>query len=278
MRIDNAVGAAVLERMLSAYGFRMQKELAEHLGIANSNVAGWVQRGQVPGNAIVQCSIDTGADVRWLVFGQVENARLEISKPSVSGEKLYQEIMANGGKAVLMRVLSAYNFTLQKQLCELLGISSGTVSTWIRRNYFPGDVVVTCALDTGVSLEWLALGHGGNGHVDGTKKLTSNVDCMNLTDGTLNAAGQTFIDFSLYKISPSEPIMVIGNFGAWIVDENIRVISNGKWLISINGMYDIYEVALLPKRKIKVINSASDFTCDIDEVEIKGKVVLTVTQ
>lgn len=34
------------------------------------------------------------------------------------------------------------------------------MSTWVRRNYFPGDIVVTCALDTGVSLLWLATGQG----------------------------------------------------------------------------------------------------------------------
>ncbi|WP_234405960.1 helix-turn-helix transcriptional regulator [Pectobacterium brasiliense] len=47
--------------------------------------------------------------------------------------------------------MDAYGFTLEKQLCDLLGISSGTVSKWVRRDYFPGDVVVICALDTGVS-------------------------------------------------------------------------------------------------------------------------------
>lgn len=47
-----------------------------------------------------------------------------------------------------------------KELGDLLGISSGTISTWVRRDFFPGDVVVTCALDTGVSLEWLATGKG----------------------------------------------------------------------------------------------------------------------
>lgn len=277
MRIELASGSEILERMLSAYGFTMQKELAEHLGIAKSNVAGWVQRGQVPGNAIIQCSLDTGADVGWLVFGEVENASCEFSKSGLSGEKLYQEIMANGGKAVLNRILDAYGFTMQKQLCELLGISSGTVSTWIRRNYFPGDVVVTCALDTGKSIKWLALGQGKNDTVNENKNLTTNVTCKNLTDGALNTSGRTYIDFGLYKVSPVNPVMIIGNFGSWVIDEGINTISNGKWLLSIDGMYDIYDVALLPKRKIKVNNPSSEFTCAADEVEVTGKVVLTVT-
>src|SRR5471030_1962473 len=63
-----------------------------------------------------------------------------------------------GGKAVLGRMLQAYGFSMQKELGDLYGLSSGTISTWVRREYFPGDVVIACALDTGVSLRWLATG------------------------------------------------------------------------------------------------------------------------
>lgn len=57
-------------------------------------------------------------------------------------------------------MLDAYWFSTQKELGDLLGISTATISTWIRRNFFPGDVVIACALDIGVSLEWLATGRG----------------------------------------------------------------------------------------------------------------------
>lgn len=60
-----------------------------------------------------------------------------------------------GGKAVLTRMLQAYGFSMQKELGDLYGLSSGTISTWVRRDIL-GDVVVACALDTGVSLRWLA--------------------------------------------------------------------------------------------------------------------------
>lgn len=64
----------------------------------------------------------------------------------------------DGGKAVVQRILQAYGFTMQKQLHDHLGVGNGTVSTWIKRNYFPGEVVIRCALETGADLEWLALG------------------------------------------------------------------------------------------------------------------------
>ncbi|WP_139348324.1 helix-turn-helix domain-containing protein [Dickeya dadantii] len=58
--------------------------------------------------------------------------------------------------------MSAYDFTMQKQLCHLHDISSGNVSSWVLCEYFPRDIVVACALATGVSLQWLDSGKGGN--------------------------------------------------------------------------------------------------------------------
>lgn len=276
MRIEKAVGPEVLERMLSAYGFSMQKELAEHLGIAKSNVAGWVQRGQVPGNAIVQCALDTGADLNWLVTGKLEKANFDIPSSNATGKALYDEIMANGGKTVLRRILDAYGFTMQKQLCELLGISSGTVSTWVRRNYFPGDVVVTCALDTGVSLQWLATGKG-NQHVELKVAPYDNaIPKKILNAGILDDAGEWMSDLSFLPKQPSAPLFVDSNFGSWLIDSAVTSISNGRWLLGIDDKFDIYDVALLPGKKINVTNKNSNFACGIEEIESAGKVVLSM--
>lgn len=276
MRIENAVGADVLERMLSAYGFSMQKELAEHLGIAKSNVAGWVQRGQVPGNAIVQCALDTGAEINWLITGQLEKANSHVRADNLNGKALYDEVMANGGKAVLRRILDAYGFTMQKQLCELLDISSGTVSTWVRRNYFPGDVVVTCALATGVSLRWLATGKGEQKNENTHSIATYDVPHKVLKAGVLENSGfwPIKLDFISYPIC--EAAFVSGITHSWIVDMKLTGISNGRWLLGIDDKYDVYDVTVLPGKKINVSSKKAAFTCDIDEVTAAGKVVLTM--
>lgn len=276
MRIEKAVGSEVLERMLSAYGFSMQKELAEHLGIAKSNVAGWVQRGQVPGNAIVQCALDTGAELSWLVTGKLEKAKFDIPSSNATGKALYNEIMANGGKAVLRRILDAYGFTKQKQLCELLDISSGTVSTWIRRNYFPGDVVVTCALDTGASLQWLATGKDDKNVESKVVAYGYSIPKKILDNGILHDMGEWIGDLSFLSQKPSMPLFLSSNLGAWLIDSAIINISNGRWLLGIDSKYDIYDVAILPSSKITVRNTSSNFVCGVDQIEIKGKVVFTI--
>lgn len=276
MRIEKAVGADVLERMLSAYGFSMQKELAEHLGIAKSNVAGWMQRGQVPGNAIVQCALDTGAEISWLVTGELEKASSAVKAENLKGKALYEEVISNGGKAVLRRILDAYGFTMQKQLCELLDISSGTVSTWIRRNYFPGDVVVACALDTGVSLKWLATGKGSDKRETTPENQSESIPKKNLNSGILEDDGSWYVDFSFLSQQPTTPIFINSNHAAWIVDTGIRSVSNGRWLLAIDGKYDIYDVVILPGKKINVTKSNSSFACSVDEVEPAGKVIATL--
>jgi len=276
MRLENAVASDVLERILSAYGFTMQKELSDRLGIAKSNVASWLQRGQVPGNVLVQCALDTGTDVNWLVTGELEKASQNISQPEITGKALYDEIMSNGGKAVLRRIMDAYGFTLQKELCELLGISSGTVSTWVRRGYFPGDVVVACALDTGVSLSWLATGKERSKiehEVCFEKKI---IPKKNLTSGILEDAGEWICDLSFVNTTFIDPVFINNSLGAWIVDVGITGISNGRWILGIDDKFDCYDVTLLPRKKISVISNGESFNCGADEVVTAGKVIITL--
>lgn len=276
MRLENAIAGDVLERILSAYGFTMQKELSDRLEIAKSNVASWLARGQVPGNVIVQCSLDTGADVNWLVTGEVEKASSTSQLSTVSGKAVYDEVMANGGKPVLRRILDAYGFTLQKQLCELFGISSGTVSTWVRRNYFPGDVVVSCALDTGVSLEWLATGKGSQRNKSTHDGINNKITKKVLNDGVLEVSGEWISDLSFLPKQPVLPVLVASSFSAWVIDESISSVSNGRWVLGVDGKYDVYDVSLLPGKKIIVSNSNANFNCLISDVEVIGKVLATM--
>lgn len=267
----------VIERLLSAYGVTTQRALAEALNVPSNNVSAWSQRNSVPGSAIIKCVLDTGVDLQWLLNGKLANANLERTIELPSGEALLKEITSNGGKAVLRRIMDAYGFTLQKQLCDLLGISSGTVSTWVRRNYFPGDVVVTCALDTGASLEWLATGKGKH-HKNCLKDLSGHeIPHKNLAAGVLIDSGTWFADFSFIKQPIIEPIFISGNVEAWIVDQSVKDISNGRWLIGIDDKYDIYDIALLPGRKLNVTGKGNNFTCGVEEIKAAGKVVLTLT-
>lgn len=282
MRLENAVAADVLERILSAYGFTMQKELSDKLGIAKSNVASWLQRGQVPGNVLVQCALDTGADVQWLVTGVFANANILKTKPlhqtlEISGKRLVSKMLSSGGKPVLQRIMAAYGHSTQKELSEYLGISTGTISTWIRREYFPGDVVITCALDTGASLEWLALGCDISSPEIFEKKINlTEIPKLTIISGVVKTIGKWSIDLTFLPYKLSIPNLLYSTSCSWLIDMGITEISNGRWLLGIDGKHDIYDVTVLPGKKISVTSTVYNFTCGLDEVSAIGKVAFTM--
>lgn len=281
MRLENANASDVLDRILSAYGFTMQKDLSEKLGIAKSNVASWLQRGQVPGNVIVQCALDTGADVNWLVTGEFENSNLQTRDARLKGKALYDQILASGGKAVLRRMLDAYGFSTQKELSDLLGISTATISTWVRRDFFPGDVVIACALDTGVSLEWLATGKGTTSVEQHSAVNTPDsivIDRKTLLAGKLEGSMSCSIDRSFLpqNVNVEKLCYVQSGKSAWLVEMGESEISNGVWLLDIDGVLDVYSVSRRPGNKLRITGHDSEFDCAVDEVVAKGLVAVVL--
>lgn len=281
MDFSEGSSSEILGRLSTAYGVETQKQLAEKLGVSAANVSNWVQRNSVPGSAFVRCALDTGCDLAWLATGKVANANppssSQVSRASIeSGKSLICKMLSTGGRTVLKRVMDAYKFTTQKELSEHLGISTGTISTWVRREYFPGDVVIACAIETGISLEWLSMGiHSLN------NESLIQCDCLKipskvLSAGRLGHVGYWVCDPKIITPDLIEPAYVESNGIAWIIDFGMHEVCNGRWLIDINAKVDVYDVLLLPNRRIKVINKGIEFQCDINEVTIMGAVVRTI--
>lgn len=266
--------APAIERILSAYGLSSQKELGEKLGIYANNISSWLARDSVPGNVFVECAIETGADIGWLVAGEL--AKANSPRATLKGQALYEEVMASGGKPVLRRILDAYGFSMQKELGDLLGISSGTISTWVRRDFFPGDVVVTCALDTGVSLEWLATGKGQMRTNREAVTSSYSIKKSRLESGELKDAGTWHPDPSMIPSDSEELIFVEGVGSSWLVDRSASNISNGRWLIDIDGALDVFDVIRLPGGKVRLSNKTAEFECNISDIKPAGSVVLTL--
>jgi len=287
MRLENAVAADVLERILSAYGFTMQKELSDKLGIAKSNVASWLQRGQVPGNVLVQCALDTGVDVKWLVDGMFANANLNHassyligSANQVKGKELIERMLCTGGRPVLQRVMEAYGVKTQKELSEHLGISTGTISTWVRREFFPGDVVIACALDTGISLEWLATGEGQKFScaVRPQNDILSviKLDCFQLREGELRPKGTWSIDKLFIENFDFKPTYIFKGSKSWLVDLDSKKLENGLWLLKIDGNIDIYHVERIPGEKLYLQSNKHSFECYVSDVIAVGSVCVAM--
>jgi len=273
--------SAALERLMATYGFKQQKELAEHLGIHGNNVSSWLARNSIPSSVLLECALDTGVDVHWLAYGEFANASFKAGMDVPKGKALYDEVMSNGGKAVLRRIMDAYGFNTQKQLCDLLDISSGTVSTWVRREYFPGDVVVTCALDTGVSLRWLSTGEGKPYQEEVNTSENRHPGLVEiqrylLNNGTLTKKGTTFFDHQAFPDLTQNDSLVTDGKQHWYIDLTVSTIGNGSHLLDIDGYIDIYEVSRLPANKISVKRDGVTFECVSDSVRCAGAVRKTI--
>ena len=62
----------IIERMVSAYRLKTMKALCEHFGVGISVLSNRVVRNTTPAEYIIQCSLETGADLHWLCTGEGE--------------------------------------------------------------------------------------------------------------------------------------------------------------------------------------------------------------
>lgn len=180
-----------------------------------------------------------------------------------------------GGESAVHRLMQAYGFTMKKQLGDHLGAGTGTISTWVKRNYFPGEAIVRCALETGVSLEWLATGVGD---IVCEVRMSSAIKIkkFHIIEQKLEDSGFWFVDKSVVDGLITEPACYIKNKDSWIVELSAKKVTNGRWFIDLDGDVDLYTVSRIPGNKIHVSGNNSSFECLVNEIRAVAKVIVTL--
>lgn len=74
----------LLDRICQVYGFIQKIQLARHFNISASSLQNRYTRGTISYDFAVQCSLETGASLQWLLFGDGEQYA---SKPAVADQK-----------------------------------------------------------------------------------------------------------------------------------------------------------------------------------------------
>ncbi|PEH74144.1 phage repressor protein CI [Edwardsiella tarda] len=178
---------------------------------------------------------------------------------------------------VLDRVIEAYGFTQKMQLAEHLDIAASSLSSRYKRGGLPADIMVKCMAETGVSLEWLATGHG---------KMFENdeIDIMRfprqkLVDGQLYDSGHVMFDKVFFQAGtplPSAPFCVQDEKTQYILDKNFTEVFDGEWLVNVEGKTSMRTLTRIPVRKVRVSGVGMAFDCAIDDIGILGRVMLTI--
>jgi len=177
---------------------------------------------------------------------------------------------------ILDRVMKAYGFTAKADLADHLGIAPSTLSGRYRRGGFPADIVTRCMAETGVSLDWLATGHGDR--VENEALDVLNFPRMKLIDGQLFKSGNQMFDKSMFQAGvnvPKDPACVIDGRNQYVVDLNFAELSDGVWLVSIEGKTSFRILTRIPIKKVRVSGVGMAFDCGVDDIEVLGQVIMT---
>lgn len=181
-----------------------------------------------------------------------------------------------GGRAAIDRLIEAYGLTTRQQLCEKLGVTKSTLANRYLRDSFPADFVVQCALETGASVVWLATGNGSM--FENSASDIANIKRQKLIDGKLYESNYYMFDKAFLPRNLQDPAAVLDGETIYIVDNSSRELSNGKWLIEVEGETSIKDLTRIPVGRVRVSGNGDPFECGVDEIKVLAKVAMTCSK
>lgn len=69
---DDFKPLAILDRVCLVYGFNQKIQLANHFNMSASSLSNRYTRGNISYDLVVQCSLETGVNLKWLMTGKGE--------------------------------------------------------------------------------------------------------------------------------------------------------------------------------------------------------------
>lgn len=181
-----------------------------------------------------------------------------------------------GGKKVIERLVEAYGFTTRQALCDHLGVSKSTMATRYMRDIFPADWVLQCIVETGTSIDWLVSGKGE------LKTTTVNslidVEIHELKNGEIIALGTHKIAPIFFLKDIKSVLAIKTNQHIYICDREDNTISDGQWLVDIEGKLSIKKINLIPVKKAMVSGDGFSFECDVNVIKPVAKIQAVISE
>lgn len=180
--------------------------------------------------------------------------------------------LPEGGKDPIERIVQAYGFSSRQALCRHLDVSQSTMANRIMRGNFPADWVLICAMETGTSLEWLTYGRG-DPNITNQDSPPTKIELKNITNGKFSPSDWVGYDVHLLPSEVNAPLLIRFEKQTFLVDETEAEVTDGLWLIEIDGLVSVKELYRFPGGRIRVENGKASFECKAEEIKVLGKVV-----
>lgn len=173
---------------------------------------------------------------------------------------------------LLDRICQVYGFTQKIQLARHFNIAASSLQNRYTRGTVSYDFAVQCALETGASLLWLLTGQGPQYDGKPSPSDSITIDSFTLSDGKLEENSPLSIDTGFFSKQMSKGIAVRADGKLHFIEQDASL-SDGLWLVDIEGATSIRELTLLPGKKLHVAGGKVPFECGIDVIKTIGRVV-----
>ncbi|EAA3834435.1 Repressor protein CI [Salmonella enterica subsp. enterica serovar Java] len=182
--------------------------------------------------------------------------------------------LETGAREAIERICEAYGFTSRNQLAKHLGITNSSLGNRIMRDNFPADIAIRCSLETGASLQWLVTGEGAT--FDHAISDTVRVPSFKFEGATLVKSPSLMFDKVMIPDHIGNLEIITEGNVKYLIDRAEYTAADGRYLIEYSGTQSIKELTLLPGNKLRIDWGKYPLDCEIDDVTIIGKVILTM--
>ncbi|MEB6182482.1 phage repressor protein CI [Enterobacter roggenkampii] len=174
-----------------------------------------------------------------------------------------------GGREAIERLVAAYGFSTRQALADHLNVSKSTLANRYLRDTFPSDWIIKCSLETGASLTWLTTGTGPV--FDDAKSDVIAIARKKILNGELFDSNYLLFDKAILSGDIKSPICVVDEGNIYLADSFFDEVTDGKWLVEIEGKFSIRELTRIPVAKVKVTGAGSSFECLLADIKVLAK-------
>lgn len=172
---------------------------------------------------------------------------------------------------VLDRICEAYGFSQKIQLANHFDIASSSLSNRYTRGAISYDFAAHCSLETGASLRWLLTGEGEAFAFNETLA-TKGIETFTLSEEKLKSDEFLTISPQFFKKPLTDGMVIRSEGKIYFVDKQASL-SDGLWLVDIDGAISIRELTKLPGKKLHVAGGRVPFECAFDDIKTLGRVI-----